>query len=276
MKYTFILIFLNLHLGVQAQDKHKFYIYWGWNRAFYSHSDITFSSPDYNFTLKNVVAHDKPVPTDLGIYLNPGKMTVPQYNIRLGYFITPKYSISLGIDHMKYVVQDDQSVTINGSIHLNNNKYNGIYQGESIVLAQDFLRFEHTDGLNYLNSDIRRHVNIYNIYTKNKKIIRLDAQLGIGIGIYYPRTSSNLLGKKHKDEFKLSGIGYNGLISPKINVFDIFFLSTEFKVGQTIMSNIETSFDPNDYAIQTFWYFQYNFVFGAEFKLFNKKTKSSH
>lgn len=35
----------------------KFYFYWGWNRGWYSNSDISFEGTDYNLTLKNVVAN---------------------------------------------------------------------------------------------------------------------------------------------------------------------------------------------------------------------------
>jgi hypothetical protein len=57
---------------------------------------------DYNFTIENMVAHD-----DKGWhvdYINPVKMTIPQTNFRIGYFINDHYSIALGVDHMKYVM----------------------------------------------------------------------------------------------------------------------------------------------------------------------------
>jgi hypothetical protein len=33
-------------------------------------------------------------------------MTIPQTNFRIGYFINDHYSIALGVDHMKYVAQN--------------------------------------------------------------------------------------------------------------------------------------------------------------------------
>ena len=47
-------------------NKEKFYALWGWNRGKFSKSDITFTGADYNFTLQNVKAKDKPKP--FGIY----------------------------------------------------------------------------------------------------------------------------------------------------------------------------------------------------------------
>lgn len=43
-----------------AHNKGKFFITWGGNRETYSKSDVTFRGKDYNFTLENIQAHDKP------------------------------------------------------------------------------------------------------------------------------------------------------------------------------------------------------------------------
>lgn len=36
-------------------------------------------------------------------------MTIPQYNLRFGYYLNEKYQITLGVDHMKYVMKAFQS-----------------------------------------------------------------------------------------------------------------------------------------------------------------------
>lgn len=90
MKTTLYFILFLVCIEFQAQEKHQFYTYWGWNRAVFTNSDITFNSPDYNFTLENVTAHDRPTDFAVNPYLNPGKMTVLQYNFRIGYHINSK------------------------------------------------------------------------------------------------------------------------------------------------------------------------------------------
>lgn len=47
-------------------------------------------------------------------YINPAKWPIPRLNFRAGYFISGKYSISLGWDHMKYVAADIQTVKMQG------------------------------------------------------------------------------------------------------------------------------------------------------------------
>ena len=41
-------------------------------------------------------------------------MTIPQTNLRIGYFITDNYNISIGFDHMKYVMYNDRRVDYSG------------------------------------------------------------------------------------------------------------------------------------------------------------------
>ena len=75
--------------------KGQMFVFFGWNRAAFSNSDIRFTGNGYDFQLNNVSAQDRP--TKFGIvYINPGWFTVVQYNFRAGYFIKDNYSISLG------------------------------------------------------------------------------------------------------------------------------------------------------------------------------------
>ena len=67
--------------------------------------------------------------------------------------------MSLGVDHMKYVVQQNQEVLINGNIDNSSTTYNGNYN-ETINIEDGFLKFEHSDGLNYINFEYRRFDNL--------------------------------------------------------------------------------------------------------------------
>jgi hypothetical protein len=53
-----------------AKNKGKFYVFWGGNRESFSKSDIHFRGEDYNFTLNNVSAQDKPKGWHVD-YINP-------------------------------------------------------------------------------------------------------------------------------------------------------------------------------------------------------------
>jgi hypothetical protein len=47
---------------------------------------------DYNFTIENALV-DKPKGWHID-YVNPARMTIPQTNFRMGYFINDHYSVA--------------------------------------------------------------------------------------------------------------------------------------------------------------------------------------
>ena len=109
-----------------AHNKGKMFIFWGGNRESFSKSDIHFKGPDYDFTLYNVQASDKPKGWHID-YVNPSRMTIPQTNLRIGYFINDHYSIAIGVDHMKYVMNQNQIAKIGGVVGASYPDYDGTY-----------------------------------------------------------------------------------------------------------------------------------------------------
>jgi hypothetical protein len=167
-----------------AHNKGKFYIFWGGNRESYSKSDIHFKGADYDFTIYDVSAHDKPKGWHLD-YLNPARMTIPQTNLRIGYFITNHYNISIGVDHMKYVMYNDRRVDYSG-YYPNAGTYNENPANGQLTLDEDFLLFEHTDGLNYVNTEISRVDDISNLFKlPNTDKFQINLTEGIGGGFLY-------------------------------------------------------------------------------------------
>jgi hypothetical protein len=246
-------------------NKGRLFVYWGWNIAWYTHSDISYAGSDYHFKLYDVVAKDKPTAFDAGVYFNPEKATIPQYNFRIGYFINDHYSLSIGTDHMKYVMQSGQTVKISGKIENSATTYDGTYYENDFVVAPDFLLFEHTDGLNYPNIELRRS----DCLLGNKKV-RLNTIAGLGIGILYPKTNTTLLGKERYDAFHLAGYGLDALVGLNAEFFKHFFIQTELKGGYINMPDIRTTKSKSDFAKQSFFFAQYNVVFGYTFRIKRK------
>jgi hypothetical protein len=249
-----------------AHNKGKMFIYWGGNRESYSESDIHFKGDNYNFTLNNVVAHDKPKGWHVD-YVNPARMTIPQTNFRVGYFINDHYNISIGVDHMKYVMDQNQVVNINGTIN-EGTPFDGNYSNETIVLTEDFLTFEHTDGLNYINTEFCRVDDISKIFkVKNTDKFQLNITEGFGAGLLYPKTNSMLLGKERHDDFHVSGYGVSAKVGLNFTFFKYFFVQTELKGGYIDMNDIRTTNSSSDSASQHFFFFQRIIAFGGIFKV---------
>ena len=137
-----------------AHNKGKFFFYWGGNRGYYSTSDIRFTGADYDFTLENASAHDRPKGYHID-YINPSKITIPQTNFRMGYFFNDHYNISVGWDHMKYVMSQNKVVSYSGN-YPNEGTFDESLPGNEVLLTDKFLTFEHTDGLNYIHVEITR------------------------------------------------------------------------------------------------------------------------
>ncbi|MDR0227708.1 MAG: hypothetical protein LBI72_01365 [Flavobacteriaceae bacterium] len=249
-------------------NKGKFYIYWGGNRGYYTNSDITFKGADYDFTIKDVQADDKPKGWHVD-YINPGRMTIPQTNFRLGYFITDKYNISFGVDHMKYVMRQDQTVDISG-YYPGKGSYGELVSGEPgrVNLTEDFLTFEHTDGLNYLNFEINRVDDISKLFgIRNTDKIQINLTEGVGFGLVFPKTNTKLLGKERYDEFHVSGLGASAKAGLNITFFKHFFVQTELKGGYINMYDVRTTADKADKAMHNFWFGETVIAFGGIFRL---------
>jgi len=262
-------VIINSVCSTQAQElspvqnkKGDFFMYWGWNRGAYSTSDIRFSGQDYDFTIQDAIAHDRQTPFNTYDYFHPLRITIPQFNARVGYFVSDNYSVSIGADHMKYVVDSNQVITMNGYIQNSGTDYDGVYEDESVILASDLLLLEHTDGLNYINVECRR-VDELKVFNK----ISFNLTEGLGLGMMIPKTNATLLNNPRHDEFHIAGYGVNAIIGLQMNLGKYFFVLSELKGGFIHMPDIRTTLIPIDKASQHFFFSQANIVFGVRMNL---------
>jgi hypothetical protein len=249
-----------------ANNKGKIFIYWGGNRAFYSNSDIQFKGVDYDFTLYDVPAHDKPKGYHID-YINPSRITIPQTNFRMGYFINNHYAISIGWDHMKYVMYQNKVVSFSGN-YPNEGSFDESVSGNQVLLTEKFLTFEHTDGLNYIHPEITRVDDISKwFHLPNIDKFQINLSEGLGAGILLPKTNTKLFDKERYDEFHLSGFGISAKAGLTFTFYKHFFIQTELKTGYIEMNDIRTTFDAADQAKQNFWFLQSMIAFGGIFKI---------
>ncbi|GGH02828.1 membrane protein [Polaribacter pacificus] len=247
--------------------KGKFYFFWGWNRGSFSNSDIRFNGANYDFTLYDVKAKDRMTPFSFNDYFNLTRITIPQTNFKLGYFLNDNYTISIGVDHMKYVMTNGQSVAIDGRINAGT-PYDKVYANENILLDEDFLTFEHTDGLNYVNVEFKRFDDISALIGMHSERFQLNLTEGVGAGFLFPKTNTTLFGQERYDEFHVSGWGISAAAGINFTFFKHFFVQTDFKYGYINMPNIRTTKNTADSASQHFTFFEKTLVFGGRFRLF--------
>jgi hypothetical protein len=259
---SLILLFIAVNCLNAQHKKGDFFFYWGYNRAAYSASDISFSGPGYDFTLTAVSATDRPTDFDMETYFGATKIWIPQYVYRLGYFVNDHWSISIGLDHMKYIVTQGQSAGINGKIKIPDNPFYGEYRGEQILIDSAFLSFEHTDGLNYLNARAERHWLL--LHTSND-LLNLYLLAGGGLGAAIPKSNVQLFEQERSDCFHLAGFGLSATLGLEINFLKFVFIRSTFTGGYINMPSILTvAGSSSDRAKQDFWYEMWDFAIGAK------------
>jgi len=261
----------DLPTSYTLSNKGKFFVNWGGNRDNYTKSDITFKGADYNFTIQDVTAKDKPKGWHID-YINPTKVTIPQTNFKLGYFFNDKYYVAIGFDHMKYVMEQDKTRNLDGFINLPADDiasvYNGVYNNQPFNVSAYFLQFEYTDGLNYAFAEIGRQDDISSIFKiTNTDKIQVNLNEGFSAGVIYPRTNTTLLQKERYDQFDLSGYGTALKVGLNVTFFKHFFIQTDLKGGFINMTNTRTTPSKADKATHHFFFLQRIVYVGGIFRI---------
>ncbi|MBO6518084.1 MAG: hypothetical protein JJ975_16215 [Bacteroidia bacterium] len=246
-----------------TQMSDKFYLYWGWNRGWYTKSDIRLYGSDHDFTLEDVRAEDLQTDFSVKEYFYITRISIPQTNLKLGYFLNEKYSIAAGFDHMKYRIVEDQSVRITGDID-RVSSYQGRYENEDITLSRDFLMYNHTDGLNYVFGEFNRHDELFSMV--NGKV-QLRSELGVSVALLRPKTAVRFLEVKGPNVYHNAGYGVNGKVGLNLLLFRHISLMTELKGGYINMPNIRATANKEGQASQQFGFLQANVLLGATFGL---------
>jgi hypothetical protein len=278
--FLFLNIFIcNIVTGQEAKkfiEKHasqrKVSIEWGYNRSRYTRSDITFKGPGYDFTLYNSKAHDNPEKFDPKIYANLFKITIPQFNFRIGFHFNQHFSFSAGWDHMKYVLDQSQIVNIAGKIDKSlSEKYSGNYDNANIPLPYDFLHYEHSDGCNYVRFSFERNQKLICFFDER---ITLTGIVAIGCGGMVPWTDVTWLGTRHKNWLHLAGYACNAEAAIKSDFYKRIFFKGSIMRGYINMSDILITGEKDERASQHFGFLQWNFTAGMNI-YFNKKKVNS-
>jgi hypothetical protein len=264
-----IVTFLSFTSSAQTVDsdvKGSWYAFWGWNRGFYTKSDVRFHGDTYDFTIHDVEAKDRPTPFSLESYFLPVKVSVPQTNWRLGYFYNDHWEISIGQDHMKYVMVQNQTVKMDGQISEPESPFNGVYDQDDMELTKSFLIYEHTDGLNYFNAELTHRMDIFR-FSIAKLPFHFEHLHGVGIGALIPRTATDLMDFERYDRFHLAGLGISAKAGVNLHIGRHFFMQFELKSGYINMWDVRTTPSESDGAEQSFFFLQPDFVMGSRFLL---------
>ncbi|MEI6409961.1 MAG: hypothetical protein WCR52_11295 [Bacteroidota bacterium] len=251
-------------LTTQPEKQHRFYFYWGYNRTWFSTSTIHFSGPEYDFTVYDLKAKDRP--TKFGwVYLDPTRLSIPQYNWRFGYALRKRFWVSAGWDHMKYVVNQGQWTTISGVVTEKiSPKYAGSYLNQPIKLETDLLRFEHTNGFNLISLDAEWWFPLYKKRPNDRKL-RAYWMLGTG-GIWMiTKTDVHVFEDGLDNRFHLSGLAFTGKTGPILEWHKRWFLSAQLRSGYVNLPWVPIKNEAPERADHQVFFWEMIFMGGIRF-----------
>lgn len=229
-----------------------FFMNWGYQRSFYTKSDIEFNNSDYKFTLRNVTATDEPT-KNAGDYLRLNEFFNPQYSVRAGYYYMNKYALTFGMDHMKYVLTDGNQVLLDGEIDSSlHTIWAGDYKNEVVVTNRNDFHYQNV-GLNFIRLELLRTDKLYQ--SKNK-VFALSSNLSLGFGAIVSNATL-LLRPKTTVTRSLSGYGLSASAGLRLEFFRNFYIQSQISGGSINQTNLKTeSADKKAYIKQQFWYGQ--------------------
>lgn len=236
--------------------------YWGYNRSAYTKSNMRFVGPGYDFTLANAKAFDNPEPFDASVYFNPSKITIPQFNARVGYYFKDHWAISFGYDHMKYIFAHENNVQLSGQIDEGvDTNWVGTFSGEPIITDRKNFHYENSDGLNYLRLELTRT----DMWLKfgEKDWFAFSSNVGVSAGGLLSFNDFTFGQRKDVRTISMSGYGLSAHFGARFEFFRHIFI--EPKVGAGFHHQLKVKNRPNDpsaYTRHAYGYASFETVLG--------------
>jgi len=171
-------------------SRREFFFSWGYNGDSYTKSDLHISQPTLgnDFTFVDVRARDSKAWTDLFSH----SLFVPQYNVRLGVFLNEKWGLELALDHIKWIVREDQEVRMTGTL-------NGSAVDTKVALTEDVLRYQLNNGANPIFFNLLRR---FHLAGEPRRTGHIALLLKAGGGFAVPHTENRLFGEANDKGFQ--------------------------------------------------------------------------
>jgi hypothetical protein len=279
-----ILLLFATPLVANAQKKYKrkkskvsyaqgtLFGYWGYNRSGYTKSNLRFVGPGYDFTLQGAIANDNPEKFNASVYFNPNKITIPQFNARIGYYFKDHWAISLGYDHMKYILADNNQVNLSGTIDASvGAQWEGTYSAEPITTNKKLFHYENSDGLNYLRFELTRTDMLFNV--GGNEWFAVSSNLGVGTGGLLSFNDFKFAGEEDIRTVSLSGYALSAHVGVRLEFFRHFFIQPTFSGGMNHQVKVRTRLnDPSSYARHAYGYIMFDTAIG--FLLYVRPTNA--
>ncbi|MDP9042255.1 MAG: hypothetical protein M3N30_09755, partial [Bacteroidota bacterium] len=235
---TIILIPLFTHAqSTKKKRKGEFYFSWGYNKEWYTNSNVSVSQPSLgnSFTFVNVKGADHPG-WDEQFFTKA--ISIPQYNYRLGYIFNSDKGLGFEInfDHTKWIFGNNQMVHVKGKI--NNHPYDGQVLFADSVAGSDSSSYHYlNNGANFLLFNI---VKRWHIYANKKQTILFDGFGKFGVGPLIPHVQVKYFDQPQNDpHFQIGGWNVGAEAALRATLSHYLFLEYTHKLDYARYNNLK-------------------------------------
>ncbi len=230
----------------------------GYNRSAYTKTNAHFEGTGYNFNLKHAAAQDNQSKLGSGDYLTFSS----QFNLKLGYHYKNVWSISVGLDHMKYVFANYNHVTLNGSVTMDANNVTfgdsqsfatGFYTNVPVSTYNGDFSYATTKGINFIHADLNRTIKLIGIGKKNNFVLCYNA--AVGAGGLFTSIDYNFAGRLTTNTTSFSGYAISVSNGLRAEFFRHAYFYTNFSLGALHQLKVKTR--PDDFAAYSSQFFGY-------------------
>jgi hypothetical protein len=203
-----------LALGASGVPQHRWSALVGHNWTAPGRGDLHLYGPDYDLVLHDVRARDEP--------RLESELDAMQWVLRLEYFLDERTSLTLGLDHMKWVMRS-QTVEISGA------SASATYRRQPLHVGRDgdlVGHLHHSDGLNLVALGVRHSVPVL-----GSEPIALSAVVGLSAGTLVLNTDAELFGRANDKQYHLGGIGGLAVVGLRLDL-GRFFAAGDLEGGR--------------------------------------------
>jgi hypothetical protein len=228
----------NNTLKTKKTRKHELYFSWGYNKEWYTNSNVSVSQPALgnSFTFANAKGVDHPGWENEQFFTKA--LSIPQYNYRLGYTINKDkgWGVEINFDHTKWLFEDNQMVLVKGKMH-----------GKPIntpVLFADSVAGSDSSSYHYLNNGANfllfNVVKSWTFFMNRKGTLRIDGLGKFGVGPVIPHVQVKYFDQPTNDQhFQLGGWNVGLEADLKVTFFQYVFLEYGNKVDYARYTNLK-------------------------------------
>jgi hypothetical protein len=235
-----------------STPRRDFFVSWGYNGDSYTKSDLHISQPSLgnDFTFVGVQARDSKAWTEVFSH----SLFVPQYNLRAGIFFNERWGLEMALDHMKWIVRQDQAVGMTGTL-------NGANVDTQVTLTPDVLRYQLNNGANPIFFNVIRRVRLRGEPGRTGSVFFLPKAGG---GFAVPHTENTLFGQPNEKGFQFfHGWDLDAAAAVRVHIFKRLYVEVEEKALYVRYFGVKVDQGTMQHSVKAA---EFSFHFGVAFR----------